>query len=73
MLGLLFQIDVLVTGKDAKAAAEAAAKIDGVTRVIYADGDNYRAGIAEDLAALILKTHESNSKALFKCLLKLAL
>ena len=45
-------IHVLVAGKDAKAAADAAARLDGVTKVLLAEGDEYANRLAEPLAAL---------------------
>ena len=47
-------VHVLVAGKDCKAAAEAAAKLDGVAKVLTADGAAYEHGLAEPLAALIV-------------------
>jgi len=46
-------VDVLVAGKDCSAAAEAAAKVDGVSRVRVADAAHYEHGLAEDLASLV--------------------
>ena len=48
-------IHVLVAGKGAGAVAEAAAKLDGVTKVLHADGDDYAHGLAEPVADLIVK------------------
>ncbi|KGF69947.1 electron transfer flavoprotein subunit beta [Hoeflea sp. BAL378] len=45
-------IHVLVAGKNAKPAAEAAAKLDGVSKVLLAEGDEYANRLAEPLAAL---------------------
>ncbi|WP_412050222.1 electron transfer flavoprotein subunit alpha/FixB family protein [Hoeflea sp. Naph1] len=45
-------VHVLVAGKDAKAAADAAAKLDGVAKVLHAEGDEYANRLAEPLAAL---------------------
>ncbi|MCY0148499.1 electron transfer flavoprotein subunit alpha/FixB family protein [Hoeflea sp. G2-23] len=45
-------VHVLVAGKDAKAAADAAAKLDGVSKVLHAEGDEYANRLAEPLAAL---------------------
>ena len=45
---------VLVAGKDCKAAADAAAKLDGVAKVLLADAAALRARLAEPLAALIV-------------------
>ena len=47
-------IHVLVAGKDAKAAADAAAKLDGVSKVLHAEGDEYANRLAEPLAALVV-------------------
>ena len=37
------EVHVLVAGKDCRAVAEAAAKLDGVTKVLLADGARLRA------------------------------
>ena len=47
-------VHVLVAGKGARAAADAAAKLSGVAKVLLADGDDYAHGLAEPLAALIV-------------------
>ncbi|MGV3551272.1 electron transfer flavoprotein subunit alpha/FixB family protein [Rhizobium sp.] len=47
-------VHVLVAGKGAKAAADAAAKLSGVSKVLLADGDDYAHLLAEPLAALIV-------------------
>ncbi|WP_300377833.1 electron transfer flavoprotein subunit alpha/FixB family protein [Henriciella sp.] len=47
-------IDILVAGKDAGAVAEAAAKIDGVRKVLHAEGDPYEKQLAEAMEALIV-------------------
>ena len=47
-------IHVLVAGKDAKAAAGAAAKLDGVSKVLHAESDDYANRLAEPLAALVV-------------------
>ncbi len=47
-------VHVLVAGKDAKAAADAAAKLDGVAKVLHADSDEYANRLAEPLAALVV-------------------
>jgi electron transfer flavoprotein alpha subunit len=47
-------VDILVAGKAAQAAAEAAAKLDGVRKVLLAEGDAYAHALAEPLAALIV-------------------
>jgi electron transfer flavoprotein alpha subunit len=48
------EVHVLVAGKDCKAAAEAAAKLDGVAKVLMADAGAYEHQLAEPLAALIV-------------------
>ena len=47
-------VDVLVAGQGAKAAAEAASKLAGVKKVLLADGDAYAHDLAEPVAALIV-------------------
>jgi electron transfer flavoprotein alpha subunit len=47
-------VHVLVAGKDCKAAADAAAKLDGVAKVLIADAAAYEHSVAEPLAALIV-------------------
>ena len=47
-------VHVLVAGKGAKPAADAAAKLAGVSKVLLADGDDYGHNLAEPLAALIV-------------------
>jgi electron transfer flavoprotein alpha subunit len=47
-------VDVLIAGKDCKGAAEAAAKLDGVKKVLLADAPVYEHQLAEPLAALIV-------------------
>jgi electron transfer flavoprotein alpha subunit len=46
-------VHVLVAGKNCRAVAEAAAKLDGVTKVLLADGTAYEHMLAEPVAALI--------------------
>ena len=46
-------ITVLVAGKDCAAVAEAAAKLDGVTRVIHVEGEGYGHRLAEPLTELV--------------------
>ena len=48
------EIHVLVAGEGCSGAAEAAAKIDGVAKVLVADSAEYAHGIAENLTPLIL-------------------
>ena len=47
-------VHVLVAGKDARSVADAAAKLDGVGKVLIADGASYEHMLAEPLAALIV-------------------
>ncbi len=47
-------VHVLVAGKECKAVAEAAAKLDGVKKVLLADAPLYEHAVAEPLAALIV-------------------
>jgi electron transfer flavoprotein alpha subunit len=47
-------VHVLVAGADAAAAAEAAAKIAGVARVVHADGASLKDALAENVAAQVL-------------------
>jgi electron transfer flavoprotein alpha subunit len=47
-------VDVLVAGKDCKAAAEAASKLGGVKKVLVADAPPYEHQLAEPVAALIV-------------------
>jgi electron transfer flavoprotein alpha subunit len=48
------EVHVLVAGKDCRAVAEAAAKLDGVAKVLIADGGAYEHMLAEPLAALVV-------------------
>ena len=47
-------VHILVAGRDCKAAAEAAAKLDGVKKVLLADAPAYEHMLAEPVAALIV-------------------
>jgi electron transfer flavoprotein alpha subunit len=47
-------VHVLVAGKGCRGVAEAAAKLDGVSKVLLADGAAYEHMLAEPLAALIV-------------------
>jgi electron transfer flavoprotein alpha subunit len=47
-------VHVLVAGKGARPVAEAAAKLDGVAKVLLADGAGYEHMLAEPVAALVL-------------------
>ena len=47
-------IHVLVAGQNCQGAADAAAKVDGVQKVLIADDENYGHALAEELANLIV-------------------
>jgi electron transfer flavoprotein alpha subunit len=46
-------VHVLVAGKDCRAAADAAAKLAGVTKVLHCEADHYAGGGPENIAALV--------------------
>ena len=48
------QVHVLVAGSNAKAAADAAAQVAGVAKVLLADGAQFADGLAENVAAQVL-------------------
>src|ERR1700684_1668368 len=48
------EVHILVAGHNCKAVAEAAAKLDGVTKVLLADAPIYEHMLAEPVAALIV-------------------
>ena len=54
-------VHVLVAGHNAAAAAQAAAQIQGVAKVIHADGDSLAHGLAENVAAQVLALQAANS------------
>ena len=47
-------VDILIAGKDAKAAADAAAKLAGVRKVLLAEADGLAERLAEPTAALVV-------------------
>src|SRR6201997_854026 len=53
-LALGADVHVLVAGENAKGAAEAASRLNGVTKVLLADNAAYAHDLAEPLAALIV-------------------
>jgi len=57
-------IDILVAGKDCGPAADAAAKVAGVRKVLLADDAAYEHGLAENLAPLVVKLAENYSHLL---------
>ena len=59
------EVHVLVAGEGAAAAAQAAAQIAGVAKVIHADGASLKDGLAENLAAQVLAIAANYSHLLF--------
>ena len=59
------EVHVLVAGKDAAAAAQAAAQIAGVAKVLHADADGFAHGLAEQMAAQVLAMSAHYSHILF--------
>ena len=58
-------VHVLVAGSGADAAAQAAAQIAGVAKVIQADGDSLKDGLAENIAAQVMAIAADYSHILF--------
>jgi electron transfer flavoprotein alpha subunit len=58
-------VHVLVAGHNAGAAAAAAAKIAGVSKVIHADGAQFAHGLAENVTAQVVAIASSYSHILF--------
>ena len=54
-------VHVLVAGQGAQAAAQAAAQIAGVAKVLHADGASLQDGLAENLAAQVLALAQPGS------------
>jgi len=52
-------VDVLVAGKGCKAAADAAAKLDGAAKVLMVEADELEVQLAEPMAALIVSMADS--------------
>ena len=48
------EVHVLVAGKGAEAAAQAASKITSVTKVIHVEGEHFAHGLAENMAAQVI-------------------
>ena len=59
------EVHVLVAGHNAAAAAQAAAKIAGVAKVLHADGASLAEGLAENLTAQVLAVAGNYSHILF--------
>jgi electron transfer flavoprotein alpha subunit len=57
-------IEVLVAGKDCQSVADAAAKIQGVSKVLLADHAAYEHFLAENLAALVVELRQGHSHIL---------
>ena len=58
-------ISLLVAGKDVSGVAEAAAKIDGVAKVLHCDDAAYEHELAEDLSALVVSIADNYGHILF--------
>jgi electron transfer flavoprotein alpha subunit len=58
------ELHVLVAGSGAKAAADAAAKVAGVAKVLLADDKAYEHALAEDVANLVVKLAPNYSHVL---------
>ena len=58
-------VHVLIAGLNAAAAAQAAAQVAGVAKVLHADGPALEHGLAEDLAAQVLAVAGGYSHILF--------
>ncbi len=59
------EVHVLVAGHNAGAAAQAAAQIAGVAKVIHAEGEGFAHGLAENVAAQVLTLAGHYSHILF--------
>ncbi len=59
------EVHVLVAGHNAQAAADATAKIAGVSKVLLADAPQLEAGLAENVAATVLNLAKDYSHVLF--------
>jgi electron transfer flavoprotein alpha subunit len=60
----LGDVTALVAGKDARAAAEAVAKVAGVKKVLLCEAPHYEGSAAENLAALVLSIADQYSHVL---------
>ena len=59
------EVHVLVAGHDAGAAAQAAAQVAGVAKVLHADGPSLAEGLAENVAAQVLAIASNYDHILF--------
>jgi electron transfer flavoprotein alpha subunit len=57
-------ISVLVAGKNSSAVADAAAKLEGVTKVLHCSADHYEHSLAENLAALVVSIADGHTHVL---------
>jgi len=58
-------VHVLIAGQDAQGAAQAASKIQGVAKVLHADGASLKEQLAENVAAQVLAIAKHYSHLLF--------
>ena len=58
------EIEILVAGSGCDAAANSASKIDGVTKILIADSDEYANALAENVATLVSNIAENYSHIL---------
>ncbi len=58
-------VHVLIAGQDAQGAAQAAAQIAGVAKVLHADGASLKEQLAENVAAQVLAVAKNYSHLLF--------
>ncbi len=59
------EVHVLIAGQDAQGAAQAAASIAGVAKVLHADGASLKEQLAENVAAQVLAVAKNYSHLLF--------
>ena len=59
------EVHVLVAGHNAGAAAQAASRIAGVSKVLHAEGEHFAHGLAENMAAQVLALASNYSHLLF--------
>ena len=59
------ELHLLVAGGNSKAAADAAAKISGVTKVLHVDSEGLAHGLAESMAAQVLSIAPAYSHIVF--------
>jgi electron transfer flavoprotein alpha subunit len=58
-------VHLLIAGQDAQGAAQAASKIQGVAKVLHADGPSLKEQLAENVATQVLQIAKSYSHLLF--------